>query len=263
MSVVIRRRWLKASRDRRCEIELVAHCNSLTILSVDDEEGNAGDRKTNEVEDDQEYKEMEAFFEKFWQSPSAKKYPLRARDIILKSCCPRVFGMAGAKLAMMLALVGGVAREDVKTKTKVRGEVHLLYAGDPGIGKSQLLKTACRLAKRSVFTTGCGSTAAGLTCAAVKDLTSGEWGLEAGALVLADKGTCCVDEFDGIREHERATIHEAMEQQTLSVAKAGIIATLNSRTSVIAATNPKRGTFDDRESLAVNTGLAASAAFKI
>ena len=256
MSVVIRRRWLKASRDRRCEIELVAHCNSLTILSVDDKEGNAGDRKTNEVEDDQEYKEMEAFFEKFWQSPSAKKYPLRARDIILKSCCPRVFGMAGAKLAMMLALVGGVAREDIKTKTKVRGEVHLLYVGDPGIGKSQLLKTACRLAKRSVFTTGCGSTAAGLTCAAVKDLTSGEWGLEAGALVLADKGTCCVDEFDGIREHERATIHEAMEQQTLSVAKAGIIATLNSRTSVIAATNPKRGTFDDRESLAVNTGLA-------
>jgi DNA replicative helicase MCM subunit Mcm2 (Cdc46/Mcm family) len=256
MSVVIRRRWLKASRDRRCEIELVAHCNSFTILSVDDEEGNAGDRRTNEVEDDQEYEEMKASFEKFWQSPSAHKYPLRARDIILKSCCPRVFGMAGAKLAMVLALVGGVAREDVKTKTKVRGEVHLLYVGDPGIGKSQLLKTACRLAKRSVFTTGCGSTAAGLTCAAVKDTTTGEWGLEAGALVLADRGTCCVDEFDGIREHERATIHEAMEQQTLSVAKAGIIATLNSRTSVIAATNPKRGTFDDRESLAVNTGLA-------
>ena len=256
MSVVIRRRWLKASRDRRCEIELVAHCNSLTVLSVDDEEGNAGDRKTNDAEDDQEYEEMKASFVKFWQSTSAQKYPLRARDIILKSCCPRVFGMAGAKLAMVLALVGGVAREDVKTKTKVRGEVHLLYVGDPGIGKSQLLKTACRLAKRSVFTTGCGSTAAGLTCAAVKDATTGEWGLEAGALVLADKGTCCVDEFDGIREHERATIHEAMEQQTLSVAKAGIIATLNSRTSVIAATNPRRGTFDDRESLAVNTGLA-------
>ena len=103
--------------------------------------------------------------------------------------------MAGAKLAMVLALVGGVAREDVKTKTNVRGEVHLLYVGDPGIGKSQLLKTACRLAKRSVFTTGCGSTAAGLTCAAVKDATTGEWGLEAGALVLADKGTCCVDEL--------------------------------------------------------------------
>ena len=130
MSVVIRRRWLKASRDRRCEIELVAHCNSLTILSVDDKEGNAGDRKTNEVEDDQEYKEMEAFFEKFWQSPSAKKYPLRARDIILKSCCP-VFGMAGAKLAMMLALVGGVAREDIKTKTKVRGEGALVIVAIP------------------------------------------------------------------------------------------------------------------------------------
>ena len=129
---------VKASRDRRCEIELVAHCNSLTILSVDDEEGNAGDRKTNDVEDDQEYEEMKTSFEKFWQSTSAQKYPLRARDIILKSCCQRVFGMAGAKLAMVLALVGGVAREDVKTKTKVRGEVHLLYVGDPGIGKSQL-----------------------------------------------------------------------------------------------------------------------------
>jgi DNA replicative helicase MCM subunit Mcm2 (Cdc46/Mcm family) len=257
MSVVIRRRWLKASRDRRCEIELVAHCNSLTVLSVDDEEGNAGDRLfNNENEDEEEHAQLKQFFENFWNAPSAKKYPLRARDLVIKSCCPRVFGMAGSKLAMILALVGGVAREDIKTKTKVRGEVHLLYVGDPGIGKSQLLKTACRLAKRSVFTTGCGSTAAGLTCAAVKDAGSGEWGLEAGALVLADKGTCCIDEFDGIREHERATIHEAMEQQTLSVAKAGIIATLNSRTSVIAATNPKRGTFDDRESLAVNTGLA-------
>ena len=85
MSVVIRRRWLKASRDRRCEIELVAHCNSLTVLSVDDEEGNAGDRKTNDAEDDQEYEEMKASFVKFWQSTSAQKYPLRARDIILCS----------------------------------------------------------------------------------------------------------------------------------------------------------------------------------
>ena len=143
----------------------------------------------------------------------------------------------------------------------------MLLVGDPGMGKSQFLRYAARAAPRAVLTTGTGSTAAGLTAAAVRsesDAGGGSssrgdesrWTLEAGALVLADGGACCVDEFDTIAPGERAAIHEAMEQQTLSVAKAGIVATLRARCAVLAATNPRGFAFDPQRSLAENTGLA-------
>ena len=239
MAIIVRRRWHKCAREQRCQVELVGHCVSLQVAQKQ--------KKVERVINDEDA----VFFDSYWREHAMR--PFYGRDMILRAMCPQIFGMATPKLALMLALIGGVPRRNA-SGGRVRGESHILLVGDPGMGKSQLLKYAAAVAPRAILTTGMGSSAAGLTVAATKE--SGEWALEAGALVLADGGVCCIDEFDAIREAERATIHEAMEQQTLSVAKAGMVTTLRTRTTVIGATNPKGGQFDMGSSLAVNTGLA-------
>lgn len=157
------------------------------------------------------------------------------RRFILDAFAPELFGMSNVKLGIVLSLVGG-ARE-TRDIGGSRGDSHILLVGDPGTGKSHLLKTAARLVSPAVFTNGVGTSDAGLTSCAVRQ--GKEWSLEAGALVLADTGICCIDEFNRLKVNEKSGLLESMEQQTLSIAKAGIVTSLNTRCSVFAASSTR------------------------
>ncbi|MEM2190166.1 MAG: minichromosome maintenance protein MCM [Archaeoglobaceae archaeon] len=162
---------------------------------------------------------------------------------VVKTIAPSIYGHEDIKLAIALQLFGGIPKK-LPDGTEIRGDVHILLVGDPGVAKSQLLKYVHRIAPRSVYTTGKGTTSAGLTATAVRDEVDGRWTLEAGALVLADKGIALVDEIDKMRKEDRSALHEALEQQTISIAKAGINAILKARCALLAAANPKFGRFD-------------------
>jgi DNA helicase MCM9 len=258
VTLVVQWRWHRAVRDQRAQLEQIGHATSVQVL-------NKQHFSLAGASDD-ELASINSFWDAFngsRVSNAVKKdlhriplRPLHGRNIILKSVCPQLHGLKTVKLAFLLALLGGVPRSEPDGGATIRGDSHLLIVGDPGMGKSQLLRYAAQVAPRSVLTSGVGSTAAGLTAAAVKSNGSERWMLDAGALVLADGGLCCIDEFDTISTGERAAIHEAMEQQTLSFAKGSIVATLQTRCSVLGATNPRGMKFDPNESLTLNTGLA-------
>ncbi len=170
-------------------------------------------------------------------------------DKMRQSIAPTIYGLDTEKDALVLQLFGGIAKE-MPDGTRTRGDIHMLLVGDPGTAKSQMLSYMSKLAPRSVFASGKASSAAGLTAAAVRDeFGEGQWTLEAGALVLADKGLACIDEIDKMEETDRSSLHQAMEQQEISVAKAGINATLKARCAVLAAANPKLGRFDEFQSI--------------
>ncbi|KAG1829133.1 MCM-domain-containing protein [Suillus variegatus] len=167
----------------------------------------------------------------------------RIRKRIVKSIAPSIYGHEDIKTALALSLFGGVTK-DINRKHRLRGDINVLLLGDPGTAKSQFLKYAEKTAHRSVFATGQGASAVGLTASVRKDPVTREWTLEGGALVLADKGTCLIDEFDKMNDADRTSIHEAMEQQTISISKAGIVTTLQARCAIIAAANPIRGRYN-------------------
>jgi replicative DNA helicase Mcm len=168
----------------------------------------------------------------------------RVFDRLRASFAPTIGGMEDQKDALIMSLFGGVEK-NYKDGSRSRGDIHVLLVGDPGVAKSQLLRYMSKLAPRAIFTSGKGASAAGLTAAAVKDeFGEGQWTLEAGALVLADRGICCIDELDKMDKNDQSSMHQAMEQQEISIAKAGISATLKSRCAVIGAANPKSGRFD-------------------
>ncbi|UCF08286.1 MAG: minichromosome maintenance protein MCM [Thermoplasmata archaeon] len=184
---------------------------------------------------------------------------------ITASISPTIYGMTVEKEALALQLFGGV-RKIMPDGTHIRGDIHIFLVGDPGTAKSQLLRYMSELAPRGIYASGKASSAAGLTAAAVKDeFGEGRWTLEAGALVLADGGVACIDELDKMTPQDRSSMHEAMEQQRISVAKAGITATLQSRCAVLGAANPKWGRFDTTQYLAqqINIPVALLSRFDL
>eukprot|EP00250_Pteridium_aquilinum_P033332 c5464_g1_i1 orf=283-3030(-) len=173
---------------------------------------------------------------------------------IIKSIAPSIYGHDDIKTAIALAMFGG-QEKNVQGKHRLRGDINVLLLGDPGTAKSQFLKYVEKTAQRAVYTTGKGASAVGLTAAVHKDPVTREWTLEGGALVLADRGICLIDEFDKMNDQDRVSIHEAMEQQSISISKAGIVTSLQARCSVIAAANPVGGRYDSSKTFSENVEL--------
>jgi DNA replication licensing factor MCM2 len=178
----------------------------------------------------------------------------RLRERIIKSIAPSIYGHDDVKTAIALSMFGGVFKNP-QGKHRLRGDINVLLLGDPGVAKSQFLKYVEKTSHRAIYATGQGASAVGLTATVHKDPVTREWTLEGGALVMADKGVCLIDEFDKMNDKDRTSIHEAMEQQSISVSKAGIITTLQARCAVIAAANPLYGKYNPAVTFSQNVEL--------
>ncbi|KAF3838689.1 hypothetical protein F7725_010457 [Dissostichus mawsoni] len=231
---LLRTGFKQATQGLLSETYMEAHSITLMNKSEDDELGN-DDLSEEELRSITE----EGFYEK-----------------LAGSIAPEIYGHEDVKKALLLLLVGGV--QQAPKGMKIRGNINVCLMGDPGVAKSQLLSYIDRLAPRSQYTTGRGSSGVGLTAAVMRDPMTGEMTLEGGALVLADQGVCCIDEFDKMADADRTAIHEVMEQQTISIAKAGIMTSLNARCSILAAANPAYGRYNPRKSIEANIQLPAA-----
>ena len=208
--------------------------------------GGHGSKLSRKVEKDEVSSEEEEMIKTLSQSPDVYQK-------LIDSFAPHIHGHSIIKEAIILLIVGANQRT-LGDGSKVRGDINIFLVGDPGTAKSEMLKFCSRIAPRGLYTSGRGSTAAGLTAAIVKD-KSGIMMLEAGAVVLGDQGLVCIDEFDKMKPEDRSALHEVMEQQSVSIAKGGIVATLNARTSILAAANPMYGKYDPFKNITENVNL--------
>ena len=208
--------------------------------------GGKGDKISRRIEREQISPEEEKMISALSKNPDIY-------DRLIESYAPHITGHEIIKESILLLMAGSTQRQ-LSDGSKIRGDINIFLVGDPGTAKSEMLKFCARIAPRGLYTSGRGSTAAGLTAAVVRD-ANGIFMLEAGATVLGDQGLVCIDEFDKMKAEDRSALHEVMEQQTASIAKGGIVATLNARASILAAANPMYGKYDPFKNITENVNL--------